>query len=189
MTTTADEQLAFAGPFELAELVRTKQVHPRELVELCLRRIETLDPRLNAFRATLADEAMAAAEHAAGFDGPLAGVPIAVKDDVPLAGQSTTRGSRTYGPPAVSDAECVRRLRVAGAIPVGITNVPELTIFPGRPPKPTGSRATHGTRAGRREGPQVGRRQRSLPGWSRSRPAPTAAGRSASRPQRAVLSG
>ncbi len=130
MTTTADEQLAFAGPFELAELVRTKQVHPRELVELCLRRIETLDPRLNAFRTTLGDEALAAAEHAADAEGPLAGVPIAVKDDVPLAGQSTTRGSRTYGPPATSDAECVRRLRAAGAIPVGITNVPELTIFP-----------------------------------------------------------
>ncbi len=130
MTTTADAQLAFAGPFELAELVRTKQVHPRELVELCLRRIETLDPRLNAFRTTLADQALAAAEHAAGFDGLLAGVPIAVKDDVPLAGQATTRGSRTYGPPATSDGECVRRLRAAGAIPVGITNVPELTIFP-----------------------------------------------------------
>ncbi len=130
MTTTADEQLAFAGPFELAELVRTKQVHPRELVELCLRRIEALDPRLNAFRITLADESLAAAENAAGFDGPLAGVPIAVKDDVPLAGQSTTRGSRTYGPPASSDAECVRRLRAAGAIPIGVTNVPELTIFP-----------------------------------------------------------
>ena len=130
MTTTADEQLAFAGPFELAELVRTKQVHPRELVELCLRRIETLDPRLNAFRSTMADEALAAAEPPPDSDGPLAGVPIAVKDDVPLAGQSTTRGSRTYGPPAASDAECVRRLRAAGAIPIGITNVPELTIFP-----------------------------------------------------------
>ena len=47
-----------------------------------------------------------------------------------MAGQSTTRGSRSYGPPAGADAEAVRKLRAAGAIPVGITNVPELTIFP-----------------------------------------------------------
>jgi amidase len=130
MTTTADEQLAFTGPFELAELVRTKQVHPRELVEVSLRRIEALDPKLNAFRVTLADEALAAAEATTEADGLLAGVPIAVKDDLPLKGQATTRGSRTYGPPATEDAEALRRLRAAGAIPIGVTNVPELTIFP-----------------------------------------------------------
>ena len=114
MTTTADEQLAFAGPSELAELVRTKQVKPRELVELCLRRIEALDPRLNAFRVTMAEEALAAAD-AADSDGPLAGVPIAIKDDVAVAGQSTTRGSRSYGPPAArtprSSAGCAPRAR------------------------------------------------------------------------------
>ncbi len=128
MTITADVDLAFAGPAVLAELVRSKEVQPRELVELCLRRIEELDPRLNAFRVTMADEALAAAE--AEPSGPLAGVPIAVKDDLPVEGQATTRGSRSYGPPAPADAEAVRRLRAAGAIPIGITNVPELTIFP-----------------------------------------------------------
>jgi amidase len=124
----ADEQLAFAGPGELAELVRAREVHPRELVELCLRRIEALNPRLNAFRVTMAEEALAAAETT--VDGPLAGVPIAVKDDLPVAGQATTWGSRSYGPPASADAEVVRRLRGAGAIPIGITNVPELMIHP-----------------------------------------------------------
>ncbi len=128
MTATADEELAFAGPGALAELVRSRQVHPRELVELCLRRIEERNPRINAFRVTMAEEALAAAETVS--DGPLAGVPIAIKDDLPVAGQPTTRGSRTYGPPASADAEAVRRLRAAGAIPIGITNVPELTIFP-----------------------------------------------------------
>ena len=44
MTTTADDELAFAGPGALAELVRAREVHPRELVELCLRRIEALEP-------------------------------------------------------------------------------------------------------------------------------------------------
>jgi amidase len=128
--STDAEGLAYAGPAALAELVRSRQVSARELVELYLRRIEELNPRLNAFRVTLAEEALAAADALTELDGPLAGVPVAIKDDTPLAGQSTTYGSRTYGPPAPADAEVVRRLRAAGAIPIGITNVPELMIFP-----------------------------------------------------------
>src|SRR6202012_4118903 len=62
--------------------------------------------------------------------GPLAGVPIAVKDDMPYGGHEMTRGSRSPARPQVSDAEALRRLRAAGAIPIGITNVPELMIFP-----------------------------------------------------------
>ncbi len=130
MTVTAQTDLAFAGPGALSELVRTRQVTPRELVELYLRRIEALDPRLNAVRTTLAELALAQAEGATGSEGPLAGVPIAVKDDLALAGQVATMGSRTFGPPASADAEPLRRLRAAGAIPIGITNVPELMIFP-----------------------------------------------------------
>lgn len=130
MTATAHEQLEFAGPAALAELVRSRQVRPRELVELCLRRIEALDGHLKAFRTVMAEEALAAADALTNTDGLLAGVPIACKDDLPLAGQPTTRGSRTYGPPAAGDAEAIRRLRAAGAIPLGVTNVPELTIFP-----------------------------------------------------------
>lgn len=125
----ADEDLSFAGPGELAELVRSRRLHPRELVELFLRRIEALDPHLNAFRATLPEEALAAAD-AAPAEGMLAGVPIAVKGETPLAGHPTTLGSRSYGPPEARDAEIVRRLKGAGAIPIGITNVPELMIFP-----------------------------------------------------------
>jgi amidase len=129
-SSTADLDLAFAGPAALAELVRSKQVHPRELVELSLRRIEALDPTLNAFRVTMAEEALAAADAVAGAEGPLAGVPIAIKDEMPVAGQACTRGSRSYGAPEAADCEVVRRLRAAGAVPVGITNVPELMIFP-----------------------------------------------------------
>jgi amidase len=62
VTTTADEQLAFAGPAELAELVRARQIHPRELVELSLRRIEGLNPKLRAFRTTMPEQALAEAE-------------------------------------------------------------------------------------------------------------------------------
>ena len=54
MSTTADQDLVFAGPGALAELVRSRQVHPRELVEASLSRIERLDRRLNAFRIVLA---------------------------------------------------------------------------------------------------------------------------------------
>src|SRR5436190_20694609 len=107
MTTTADHDLLFSGPSALAGLVRAGEVHPRELVELSLRRIEALNPRLNAFRVTMPEEALAAAENPQS--GPLAGVPIAIKDDLPVRGQSTTRGSRSYGPPATDDAEAVRK--------------------------------------------------------------------------------
>ncbi len=128
MTVSSGTELAFAGPCALAELVRGGEVHPRELVDLYLRRIEALDPTLNAFRTTLPEQALAEAE--SGRDGLLAGVPIAVKDDLPLAGQVATKGARSFGPPAPADAEAIRRLRAAGAIPIGITNVPELMIFP-----------------------------------------------------------
>ena len=131
---TADRETAFAGPAALAALVHARDASPRELVELYLQRIEALDPKLNAFRVTLAEQALAEAD---GLDddqltGPLAGVPIAVKDDLALAGQVATRGTRIHAgdAPAAADAESLRCLRAAGAIPIGITNVPELMIFP-----------------------------------------------------------
>ena len=131
MTAIADEQLPFAGPGALADLVRRRELTPRELVELCLARIESIDPKLNAFRVMMAEEALVAADSMSGVeDKPLAGVPIAIKDDMPVAGQSVTRGSRSYRPAEAADGEVVRRLRAAGAIPIGITNVPELMIFP-----------------------------------------------------------
>ena len=64
------------------------------------------------------------------MSGPLAGVPVAIKDEMAVAGQLMTRGSRSYGPPERADCEIVARLRAAGAIPIGITNVPELMVWP-----------------------------------------------------------
>ena len=135
MTATADTELAFAGPLALAAKLRARELSARELVELYLRRIETLNPALNAFRLTLADEALADATRLdeAGItadSGPLTGVPIAVKDDMPVAGQRMTYGSRSAAEIQPADAEPLRRLRAAGAIPLGITNVPELMLFP-----------------------------------------------------------
>ncbi len=130
MSIATDDQLLFAGPEALAALVRAREVSPRELVELSLRRIEALDPRLNAFRNLMAEEALAEADRREGHEGLLAGVPIAVKDEHAVAGQSVAKGSRSARPPATEDSEMVRRLRAAGAVVVGITNAPELTIWP-----------------------------------------------------------
>src|SRR3954471_15417962 len=127
--------LAFAGIARQAELIRSGEVSPVELVELCLRRIERIDPELNAFRVVFAERARAEAVQAearrgAGGERPLLGVPVAVKDNLDVAGEVTTEGSRAYGAPAAADAEVVRRLRAAGAIVVGKTHLSELAIFP-----------------------------------------------------------
>lgn len=120
--------LAFAGVAAQAELVRSGAATPRELVELCLDRIERLDRRLNAFRVVLADEALAAADGPLP-DGPLRGVPVAVKDDTDIAGHVTTFGTAAVRRRATHDAPAVRRLRAAGAIVVGKTNLPELALW------------------------------------------------------------
>lgn len=127
--------LAFAGAARQAELVRAREVSARELVELSLSRIAELDPQLNAFRVVSAERALRDAGAAqrrldAGEDGPLLGVPVAVKDDLDVAGDLTAEGTAPVVAPADADADVVRRLRAAGAVVVGKTNVPELTQWP-----------------------------------------------------------
>jgi amidase len=127
--------LAFAGLARQAALIRSGETSSRELVELCLRRIEALEPRLNAFRVVFAERALAEAGQAdgrrgAGDDRPLLGVPVAIKDDCDVAGEVTRHGSNAFDVPAPADAEVVRRLRSAGAIVIGKTHVPELEIVP-----------------------------------------------------------
>ncbi len=127
--------LAYAGIARQAELVAAGEVGSRELVELCLERIERYDATLNAFRVVFAERArmeaqQADARRAAGGERPLLGVPIAVKDDMDVAGEVTAFGTNAYGAPARADAEIVRRLRAAGAIVIGKTNVPELCAVP-----------------------------------------------------------
>jgi amidase len=128
-----DTELAFAGLARQAELVRAGEVSPRELVELYLERIERLDPRLNAFRVVRGERALAEAEQAAkrresGEEAPLLGVPIAVKDSQDVAGELTTHGTNAVDEPADEDSEMIRRLRAAGAIVIGKTNLPELAF-------------------------------------------------------------
>ncbi len=136
MSATATERrdLAFAGVARQAELARGRAISPRELVEIALERIERLDPQVNAFRAVFAEQALAEADAAGGRSGdahrPLLGVPIAVKDDTPLAGVARVRGSHGHAGPEPQDAGFVARLRDAGAIVIGVTRTPELTLWP-----------------------------------------------------------
>jgi amidase len=128
-------ELAFAGPSRQAELIRAREASPRELVDLYLERIERIDPRLNSFRVVFAERARVEAQQAegragAGDDRPLLGVPVAVKDNLDVAGEVTALGSSAAGEPATADSEQVRRLRQAGAIVIGKTHMSELAIFP-----------------------------------------------------------
>jgi amidase len=128
-------ELAFAGIARQAELVRAGEVSPIELVDTYLERIDRIDPKLNSFRVVYEERARAEARQAEGRTGaggerPLLGVPVAIKDNIDMAGEVTTHGSAAYGGPAAEDAEMVRRLRDAGAIVIGRTHLPELAIWP-----------------------------------------------------------
>ncbi|MEU6351846.1 amidase family protein [Streptomyces sp. NPDC047072] len=119
---------------EIAAAVREKRVTPREVVAEHLARIERLDGRVGAFRVVRAEAALAEADEV-GARGdldelPLAGVPVAVKDNLAVRGESNRVGSAaTPDTPADHDHVTVARLRAAGVVVVGLTNVPELCVF------------------------------------------------------------
>src|SRR5262249_20777599 len=90
---------------------------------------------LNAFRVVCAERALTEADQAdarrkAGGDRPLLGVPVAIKDDVDVAGEATCWGTAAHAGPVRDDAEVVRRLRAAGAIVLCKARVREMTIWP-----------------------------------------------------------
>ncbi len=127
------DDLAFAGAAKQAEMVRAGDVSPTELVQLCLDRVARIDPQLNSFRKVFAEKALLEAKQAearlkAGEERPLLGVPIAIKDEVDVAGEVNTHGTDGFTEPAREDSEMVRRLREAGAIVVGLTLLPEMAI-------------------------------------------------------------
>ncbi|SFP94713.1 amidase [Geodermatophilus dictyosporus] len=127
-----DSDLCLRPATELAALVRKREVSARELLEAHLARIERVDPQVNAIVTLDADGARAAADAAdaalaAGEEvGPLHGLPVAHKDTHLTGGMRTTWGSPLHAENVPArDELVVERLRRAGAVRVGKTNVPE----------------------------------------------------------------
>ncbi|MGW0869427.1 amidase [Streptomyces sp. NPDC002740] len=124
-----------AGLTATARALAEGEVSSRTLVERTLARIEASQGTLNAFRIVRAEAALAEADAAdrrlaAGDGRPLLGVPVAVKDDMDVAGEPTAFGCQGAHPTVAEDGEAVRRLRAAGAVIVGKTNTCELGQWP-----------------------------------------------------------
>ena len=127
--------LAFAGAAEQARMLAAGAITAPALLERYLERISRVDRELRSYRVVLADSARREAAAAqqrldAGERLPLLGVPIAIKDDVDVAGEFTCFGSSAFDLAATTDAEVVRRLREAGAVILGKTAVPEMMLWP-----------------------------------------------------------
>ncbi len=141
LPTAAESTAPTAAPtaVQTAAAVRAGTTTAVAETRAALDRVAALDPALGAFQVVRADAALAeaaaldatlAARLAAGDELPLAGVPIAIKDNVPVAGEPMREGSAaTSAAPREADHPVVARLRAAGAIVVGLTRVPELCVF------------------------------------------------------------
>jgi amidase len=123
------------GAAELAAAIRSRRVSSLEVVEAHLHRIEAVNPSLNALPVVLAEQALGAAKEAdrrvaAGEELPrLHGVPFTVKSNIDVFGTPTTHGLRAFAQayPRL-DAPTVERMRAAGAIPIGRSNMPDFAI-------------------------------------------------------------
>lgn len=120
---------------EAGRRIRSREITSTALAEACLERIKVFNPKINAYITVMQEEALAQAaqldrEAKAGkFRGGLHGVPIALKDNIDTAGTRTSGGSAVFDdrfPDA--DAEVVRRLREAGAVIIGKTNLQEFAM-------------------------------------------------------------
>ncbi|HEU4657190.1 MAG TPA: amidase [Capillimicrobium sp.] len=132
-----DADLMFRPVGELADLVRRGEVAARELVELSISRIEELDPQLDAFIDVDGDRALAEADAISpGDERPFAGVPIAIKNNRAVAGWRYTIACDLMGDFRPDfDHAVVRRLKEAGFVVVGTTNLPEYGIQPVSEPR------------------------------------------------------
>ena len=127
-----DDALAFTSAWDLRQLIDSRQVSIVELTELFLRRIESLNPTLNAYLTVTGDEALVSARAAeeallrGEAQGPLHGIPISIKDLEMTRGIRTTVGSLLFKDHVPSqDSIVVERVRSSGAIILGKTNTPE----------------------------------------------------------------
>jgi Asp-tRNA(Asn)/Glu-tRNA(Gln) amidotransferase A subunit family amidase len=129
------EELTSLSATELASRIRARAVSPVEAVEAYLRRIDSLNPRLNAIVTHAAEHALEQARAAESaimrgeVEGVLLGVPLTIKDTIETRGMRTTAGSKARaGHVAQADAPSVARLRAAGAVIVGKTNTSEMAL-------------------------------------------------------------
>ncbi|MHC1765256.1 MAG: amidase [Verrucomicrobiia bacterium] len=126
---------AYLSLSEVSDLIHRRKLSPVELTQSCLRRIEALNPRLNAFITITADAALQRAKELelelqqGRWRGPLHGVPVGLKDLFDTQGVRTTAASAVYRNRVPSeDAEVVRRLKTAGAILLGKLNMDEFAF-------------------------------------------------------------
>src|SRR6202045_2842489 len=113
---------------DLQPLLRRREIAPREVLEALRARIEDVDPKIDAYLSLDFEAALKEAEKA-DVDLPLGGVPIAIKDIISVKGQPCTCASKilaNYRAPY--DATVIRKLRAAGAIPFGKTNMDEFAM-------------------------------------------------------------
>ena len=129
---SAEDDVALLSLATASDRVRKKAVSPVELAKGCLQRIERLNPALNAYITVTAEAALSRARELEAdvqrgrWRGPLHGVPVALKDNIDTAGVRTTAASELFKDRVPSeDAEVVRRLKNAGAIILGKTNLHE----------------------------------------------------------------
>jgi amidase len=134
-TASVARASGFASLSEQAQMVSAGETSSQRLVSAALAAIESSQGTLNAFRVVCAEQALAEAARAderlaRGERQPLLGVPVAIKDDVDMAGHPTSFGCAGEFRVEREDCELVRRLRAAGAVIVGKTNSPEVGLYP-----------------------------------------------------------
>jgi aspartyl-tRNA(Asn)/glutamyl-tRNA(Gln) amidotransferase subunit A len=127
--------LAALGLAEAAARIRARSVTPTQLTEACLARIQTYNSKLNCFITVMRAEALAQArvldeeQRAGNLRSPLHGIPIALKDNIDTAGVRTTAASAVYDDRVPdADAEVTKRLKAAGAVLIGKTNLHEFAM-------------------------------------------------------------
>jgi aspartyl-tRNA(Asn)/glutamyl-tRNA(Gln) amidotransferase subunit A len=129
------DDLAALSLTEASARIRARTVTPTQLTEACLARIKTYNPKLNAFITVLREQALSQArdleaeQRSGRFRSPLHGIPIALKDNVDTAGIRTTAASAVFDDRVPQqDAEVTRRLKEAGAVLIGKTNLHEFAM-------------------------------------------------------------
>ena len=135
MSVTTATELWRLSATDLAQAIRSKQTSSQEVIEAYLRRIQAVNPAVNAVTVVLGERALEAAKAAdrvvaAGGELPLLhGVPFTVKGNIDLVETPTTQGAKALvSAYPTLDAPVVERLKATGAIPIGRTNLPTFAL-------------------------------------------------------------